>query len=134
MPLITLHNNKQIQPSITMLDIPLLLLTSPPNLRVLLSTELTPELRSSPRTDQALICSCIAYLIFFSPKPISNSTSRISGCFSSCLPRLPLFRDFESCFLLFLAFYLFPTTLHIIGEIQIFPQKSKLEINSFKDF
>ena len=40
----TIHKN--------FVSIPILQMTNPPNLRVPLSPELTPELRSPPRTDQ----------------------------------------------------------------------------------
>ena len=76
-------------------SIPLWYLTIPPNHRVPLSPELTPELRSLPFQTNLLICSGIAYLIFFSPNPVSNSASRISGCFSSCFPRLPYLGIFQ---------------------------------------
>ena len=71
-------------------DIPLLQLTNLPTLESFCLPELTPELKSSPRTGEPLICSGIDYLSFCSPKPISNSVSIISGCFSSYLPRLPI--------------------------------------------
>ena len=44
---------------------------------------------------------------------------------------LKLFLCFSSAFP---AFYLFPTTFLIIGEIQIFPQKSKFKLTIFQGF
>ena len=112
-------------------------MTSPPNLRVRLSPELTPELRSSKNRLNS-ICSGAAYLSCAFPKPVSNSASRISGCFIPVQPRLPILGLFKAALSFFLSFSSFfsplPNYSSSLGEIQIFPQKSKLEYNFFQGF
>ena len=113
-------------------------IVQPPNLRVLLSPKTHPRAEITSTTDQPLIFLGAAYLSSCSPKHVSNSASIIARCFSSCLAQASHFRDSLNLFYafpqLFQLFYLFPTTFLIIGEIQILPQKSKLELIPFKDF